>query len=57
MDKDTKEGVQDAFYAWLQEHPVSIGDIITDAVKVAVKEWMDDHPDALRPPVVYGECK
>ena len=39
----TRQGVKDAWDFWFSQHPVSVPEIIQDAVKVAVREWLDEH--------------
>ncbi len=39
-DAQASEAIRDAWGFWLSRHPVSLGDIITDAVKAAAAEWL-----------------
>lgn len=41
------EAIRDAWGFWLHQHPVSLGDIISDAVKTAVAEWLTSNTDEL----------
>ena len=41
------EAIQDAWGFWLHQHPVSLGDIIGDAVKAAAAEWLASNTDEL----------
>ena len=41
------EAIGEAWAFWLSQHPVSLGDIITDAVKAATGEWLASNTDQL----------
>jgi len=41
------EAIGEAWAFWLSQHPVSLGDIITDAVKTATGDWLAAHKDEL----------
>ncbi|WP_148062105.1 hypothetical protein [Micromonospora aurantiaca] len=43
----TKAGVADSWDHWLEQHPVSVGELIQGAVKAAVNEWLNRHGEAL----------
>jgi len=43
----TAEGVAGAWSDWLNEHPVSIPELITKALGTAFSVWLDDHTDDL----------
>jgi hypothetical protein len=43
----TQAGVQDAWDFWLSQHPVSVSEMIEDAVRAAVTAWLDEHSDAI----------
>jgi hypothetical protein len=34
------EAIRESWAFWLAQHPVSLGDIITEAVKAAASEWL-----------------
>ncbi len=54
--KAVQEGVSDAFLFWLETHPLTVGeDIIGEAVKVAVKKWLDDNEDVIVAAVANGK--
>lgn len=38
-----RQGVSDAWDFWLSQHPISVPELIKDAVKEAVTEWLDRH--------------
>jgi hypothetical protein len=42
-----QEGVREAWDFWLSQHPVSVPDIIQEAIKQAVTTWFDAHTDEL----------
>lgn len=39
----TTEGVAEAWAFWLDQHPVSVPELIQDAVTKAVTAWLDKH--------------
>ena len=41
------EAIRGSWDFWLSQHPVSVGDIITDAVKAAAAEWLASNKDEL----------
>jgi hypothetical protein len=41
------EAIRDSWDFWLSQHPVSLGDIITDAVKDATAKWLGSNTDEL----------
>jgi|KBSMisStaDraftv2_1062788.scaffolds.fasta_scaffold1279853_2 hypothetical protein len=41
----TKEGVAEAFDFWLSQHPLTIGDIIEEAISKSLTEWLNEHSD------------
>ena len=41
------EAIRDSWDFWLSQHPVSLGDMITDAVKAATGEWLASNADEL----------
>ena len=41
------EAIEEAWGFWLSQHPVSLGDMITDAVKAATGEWLASNTDEL----------
>jgi hypothetical protein len=43
----TKAGVADSWDHWLEQHPVSVGELIEGAVKAAVNEWLNRHGEAV----------
>jgi hypothetical protein len=45
--EQASEAIRESWDLWLSEHPASVGDMITDAVKAAVAEWLDSHADEL----------
>jgi hypothetical protein len=44
---DVAKGVEDAWSCWLYDHPVSVPEIIEDAVAKAVTDWIDQHSQEL----------
>jgi hypothetical protein len=37
----TAQGIARAFADWLEMHPVTVADVMEDAIKKAAKEWLD----------------
>lgn len=51
------EAIRDFWDFWLSQHPVSLGDIITDAVKTATGDWLAAHKDELLERIAGGVTK
>jgi hypothetical protein len=45
--KDIEAGARDAMDFWLSQHPIMMADILEDAVKQAVQDWMEAHSDEI----------
>lgn len=43
----TTEGVAEAWVYWLDQHPVSVPELIHDAVTKAVTSWLNQHSEDL----------
>ncbi len=43
----TRTGVYEAWTWWLDNHDISVPEIIEDAIEAAVKRWLDQHQDEL----------
>jgi hypothetical protein len=43
----TFEGVRDSWDFWLSQHPVTLSDIVEDAIKTAVSKWLNCHEEQL----------
>jgi hypothetical protein len=37
------EGTADGFYAWLEQHPVTVAEPLIDVVGEAMTRWLDDN--------------
>jgi hypothetical protein len=48
MNSDkVKDGVADAMSFWLNQHDITMSDILLEAIGKAVKNWLDDHEDEI----------
>lgn len=45
--KDTQEGVRDAFGFWLEQHPVTMWELLSDAIEKQFDSWLDCHTDEI----------
>jgi hypothetical protein len=43
----TQQGVEEAFYYWLEQHPVSMGEILTDAIEKAFDSFLRKHQEEI----------
>lgn len=43
----TAKGVADSWDFWLEQHPVSVPEIIEEAVEKAFTKWLDAHADEI----------
>lgn len=43
----TRKGVADAWDFWFSQHPVSVPELIHEAVTASVREWLDRHGSSL----------
>ena len=46
-ESKVQKGVSDAMSYWLNDHPVSMADILTEAIEKAVSKWLDANEDEL----------
>lgn len=46
-EKAAVEGVERAWDFWLGQHPVSVPEIIEEAIKKAFAAWLDEHSDEI----------
>jgi hypothetical protein len=43
----TAEGVSDAFGFWLSQHPISVPEIIEQAISKTFEKWLDDNGEEI----------
>ena len=41
------EGTADGFYAWLEQHPVSVAEPLIDVVGQAMMRWLDENREEI----------
>ena len=46
-EKASFEAIQSAWDFWLADHPVSLPEIIADAVQKSVDKWLDEHGEEI----------
>lgn len=52
------DGIERAWDFWLSQHPISVPEIIQEAVEKVVRRWLDDHSDEIIAAVAdCPECK